>query len=110
MNATAAFHHSVDSGEYGATYDATAKAFRDASPRDTTIAFLTRINRKMGKCGDAKVVFGGYQATPTGTFITLNSSRVCANGTLGERFVWLVSGGKVALLRYNASSPLLLTD
>jgi len=110
MNATAAFHRSVDSGEYGAIYDAAAKGLQATAPRDNLIAFLTRVNRKMGKCGEAKVVFGGYQATPSGTFVTVTSSRVCVNGKLDEQFVWLANGGKVALLKYNANNPLLLTD
>jgi hypothetical protein len=61
--------------------------------------------------GDAKnatEVF--HQATTSGTFVTMTSSRVCANGILSERFTWLMIGGKATLLGYNANSPLLLTD
>ena len=100
----------MDGGEYGVIYDAADKGFQTAGSRSNSIAFFTRINRKMGKCGEAKVVFGGYQATPSGTFVTITSSRVCAAGTLGEQFVWIVNGGKATLRKYNADNPLLLTD
>jgi hypothetical protein len=109
-NATDGFHRSMDGGQYATIYDTAAKGFQTSGTRDNLIGFFTRVNRKMGQCGQATVAFGGYLATTSGTFVTVNSSRVCANGTLGETFVWLMSGGKATLLRYNANSPLLLTD
>lgn len=100
----------MDGGEYAAIYDTASKGFQATGTRDTYIGFFTRINRKMGKCGDATVAFGGFNASSSGTFVTVTSSRVCANGTLGEQFVWQMVGGKATLLEYNANSPLLLTD
>jgi len=91
-------------------YDTSAKGFQASGTRDNLIGFFTRVNRKMGKCGQSPVAFGGYQATTSGTFVTVTSSRVCANGTVDEKFVWLMIGGKATLLGYNANNPLLLTD
>jgi hypothetical protein len=110
VNATNIFHRLMDGGEYAAIYDTASKGFQATGTRDTYIGFFTRINRKMGKCGDATVAFGGFNASSSGTFVTVTSSRVCANGTLGEQFVWQMVGGKATLLEYNANSPLLLTD
>ena len=64
----------------------------------------------MGKCGEATVAFGGYEVSASGTFVTTRSTRVCANGTLGEHFVWVMVGEKAKLLKYNADNPLLLID
>ena len=100
----------MDGGEYAAIYDTASKGFQTGVTRDNFIGFLTRINRKMGKCGEATVALGGYHTGTSGTFVTVTSSRVCANGNLGERFVWQMIGGKAILSRYTASSPLLLTD
>ena len=100
----------MDGGDYAAIYDNAAKDFQASGTRDNLIGFFTRVNRKMGKCGDATVSFGGYQATTSGTFVTTTSSRMCANETLSEQFVWLMVDGKAILLKYNASNPLLLTD
>jgi hypothetical protein len=109
-NATAVFHRLMDGGEYAAIYGTATKGFQVSGTRDNLIGFLARVNRKMGKCGDATVAFGGYQATTSGTFVTITSSRVCASGTLGEQFVWLMAGGSVKLFGYNANNPLLLVD
>jgi hypothetical protein len=109
-NATEVFHRMMDQGEYAAIYDAAAKGFQASTTRENLIGFFRRVNRKMGKCGEAPVTFGGYQATTSGTFVTVKSSRTCANGSLSEEFVWLMVGGRATLLRYNANNPLLLTD
>jgi hypothetical protein len=110
VNATKIFHGHMDGGDYTAVYDAATKGFQASGTRDNLIGFLTRVNRKLGKCGEATAAFGGYQATTSGTFVTMTSSRVCTNGTLNEQFVWLMIEGKATLLKYNANSPLLLTD
>jgi hypothetical protein len=54
------FHGQMDRGEYAAIYDNAAKAFQTSATRDQLIGFLTRVNRKMGKCGEAAATFGGY--------------------------------------------------
>lgn len=104
------FHHLMDAGDYATIYVNSAKGFQDAGTRDVVFGFFARVNRKMGKCGVATVSFGGYQATTSGTFVTTADSRVCDNGTLSEQFSWLMVDGKAKLLKYNADSPLLLTD
>jgi hypothetical protein len=107
--ASAAFHKMMDNGEYAAIYETSSTAFRSLT-RDQTIGFFARMNRKMGKCADGTVTLGGYNGTPSGSYVTLNSTRSCANGKLEEQFVWLMVSRKPTLLRYNASNPLLLTD
>jgi hypothetical protein len=104
------FHSLVDSGEYAAIYDGASKGFQQSLSRDQLIGFLSRVNRKMGKCEAAVITFGGYVTSTSGASVTMNSSRVCANGKLTELFVWRIVGGKATLLRYTANSPLLLTD
>src|SRR5579863_2796494 len=104
------FHHLIDADDYAAIYNNSAKGFQNAGARDLLLGFFARVNRKLGKCGVATVNFGGYQATTSGTFVTTTDSRVCDNGTLSEQFTWLMVDGKAKLLRYNADSPLLLTD
>jgi hypothetical protein len=110
VNATNIFHHRMDRGEYAAIYDTASKGFHTGGSRDTFIGFLTRINRKMGKCGEATIALGGYKGGTSGTFVTLTSWRVCSNGTLGEQFVWQMNGGEATLFHYDAENPLLLTD
>jgi hypothetical protein len=108
--ATETFHHLMDRGEYAAIYDSSANGFRGSLNRENSVKFFARINRKMGVCEIAPATFGGYRVTPSATFVTVNSSRTCRNGTLEEQFVWLMIAGKPALLKYNANNPLLLVD
>jgi hypothetical protein len=109
-NATDAFHRLMDRGDYTVIYDTAAEAYKAAGTRNNSVAFFTWVNRKMGKCGEASVGVGGYQASTYGTFVTMTSSRACANGTLSEQFVWRMVRGKATLVKYNANNPLLLTD
>jgi hypothetical protein len=104
------FHRQVDRGEYGPIYDNAVPAFQASLDRERLVAFLGRIARKMGKCDEATLGFAGYQFTTSGTFVTTTARRVCANGSLSEQFVWLMVGSKAKLVKYNANSPLLLTD
>jgi len=100
----------MDGGDYAAIYNGASEGFQKSATRDQIIGFLTRVNRKLGKCKDATVALGGYQVTPSRTFVTMTSSRRCVNGKLDEQFVWQIIGGKAALLKYTAENPLLLTD
>ena len=67
-NASNTFHHLMDTGDYAAIYDTSAKAFQASGTRENLIGFFARVNRKMGKCGEGAAAFGGYQATTSGTF------------------------------------------
>ena len=64
----------------------------------------------MGKCDRATVGFAAYRTSLAGTFVTTRASRGCTNGKLEEQFVWIMNRGKATLVRYNANSPVLLTD
>jgi len=108
--ATDIFHHLVDRGEYAAIYDNSASGFQKAASRDASNKFFARISLKMGDCTESPVTFGGYQMTTSGTFITMNFSRACKNGTLDEQFVWVLENGKPVLLKYNANNPLRVVD
>jgi hypothetical protein len=109
-DAVAAFHRLVDQGDYGAIYDAASVTFKASGSRDQAIGFFSRVNRKMGACQDLSLSIVGYQINGGGTFITAHSARKCANGTLGEQFVWqLINRGPV-LIRYTVDNPRLLAD
>ena len=109
-DAIATFHRLVNQGDYGAIYDAASVTFKASGSRDQTIGFFSRINRKMGACQDLSLSVVGYQVNGGGTFVTANSTRRCANGTLGEQFIWQVINREPVLIRYNADNPRLLTD
>ena len=64
----------------------------------------------MGACTDASQGGWNINATMSGTFVALRYTRKCANGDLKEQLIWKMEGGKPVLQRYNADSPLLLTD
>jgi len=104
------FHQEMATANYSAIYDSASSEFRSSGPRETLIGFLQRVNRKMGTCGEASQQGINVNYNTAGSFVTLSYSRKCANGELGEQFVWRIEGGKALLVRYNANSPVLLTD
>jgi hypothetical protein len=93
------FHQQVDTGQYGSVYDRAIPAFRTSLSRERLVGFLSRIARKMGKCDGATVTSSGSRSTLSGTFVTITATRMCANGTLGEQFIWEMADGKAKLLR-----------
>jgi len=104
------FHRRVDRSDYGSVYDAAADGFRTSQNRELFVGFLKRVARKLGKCDDATISLSGVRATFSGTFLMTEATRTCANGQLQEQFVWQMVRGEARLVRYNANSPLLLTD
>ncbi len=53
----------MDRGEYEAIVDASAEGFQAAGTHENLIGFFARVARKMGKCGEAPITFGGFQVT-----------------------------------------------
>ena len=104
------FHRRVDRSDYGSVYDAAAGGFRTNQNRELFVGFLRRVARKLGKCDDATISLSGFRAPFSSTFVMTAATRTCANGQLQEQFVWQMVRGEARLARYNASSPLLLTD
>ena len=110
-NATNTFHHLFDSGQYAAIYGRATEGFQKSASRDQFIGFLSRINRKMGRCGEVFIVEpGGYRSRGSDTFVITTSTGTCINGKFDERFVWQMIEGKAVLFEYSANSPLFLTD
>ena len=104
------FHQQMAAANYGAIYDSSSSEFRSSASRETIVGFLQRINRKLGACGEASQQGFNVNYNTSGKFVTLSYSRKCANAALEEQFVWRVEGNKALLVRYNANSPVLLTD
>ena len=110
-NATDTFHHLFDSGQYAAIYSNASEGIQKGASRDQFLGFMSRVSRKMGKCAELSVVASArYQATTSGNFVIINSSRTCVNGKLDEQFAWQMIEGKATLFHYTVNSPLLLTD
>ncbi len=104
------FHQQMSAANYATIVDGASADFRSSAPRETLIGFLQRVNRKMGACGEAVQQGLNVNYNTAGNFVSLNYSRKCANGELGEQFTWRIESGKAALVRYHANSPVLLTD
>ncbi len=103
------FHLQIDGGQYRAVYEAASNQFQVSLGREHLIGFLNEVGRRMGKCHGTAVGIAGYQLTSTGRLVLTTTTRVCANGDLRERFVWLMVDGKARLLNYKVDSPVLPT-
>lgn len=104
------FHQQMAAANYAAIYDSSSSEFRSSASRETIVGFLQRINRKLGACGEASQQGFNVNCNTSGKFVTVSYARKCANAALEEQFIWRVEGNKALLVRYNANSPVLLTD
>jgi hypothetical protein len=108
--ATDNFHQQMAAANFAAIYDSTSSEFRATTNRETLFGFLQRVNRKVGPCSETSRQRFNVNYNTGGKFVSLTYSRKCANAEVGEQFVWKLEGGKALLVRYNADSPVLLTD
>ena len=108
--ATVRFHDLVDRSEFGAIYDSSSVGFQQGTTREQWVGLMNRIRRKLGVCTGSTPTWQAFQVTTSGTFVTINGTRNCANGKLDETFVWKSVNGEVQLFKYGAGNPLLLTD
>jgi hypothetical protein len=104
------FHQQMASANFAAIYESTSDKFRTTTNRETLFGFLQRVNRKLGPCDQTSQQGFNVNYITVGKFVSLTYSRKCANAEVGEQFVWKIEGGKALLVRYNADSPVLLTD
>jgi hypothetical protein len=105
------FHQQLAAQQDDSIYDAADDhAYKQSVSRETNHGFLSRIRRKMGAFKSSTNTSYFVNASTNGTFVRLQYKTQCANGELDEGFVWRVEGGRAILVRYEANSPLLLTD
>lgn len=105
------FHQEVATGQDDAIYDAADDhAYKESVSRETNRGFFSRVRRKMGACTRSTETNYFIDAGTAGTFVRLRYKTQCANGELDELFVWRIEGDRAILVRYEANSPLLLTD
>ena len=109
--ATQTFHERLDAKAYAEIYADAAPAFRAATSEPVFAGFMARIDRKLGPCRKpVKTPLWRFNAGTGGTTLAQGYRRACANGELEETVTILVADGQARLLRYDANSPLLLTD
>jgi hypothetical protein len=104
------FHSRMDAEQYDAIYDAADPLFRQSLTRDDIHKFFARLHKKFGKFNDSNTKGMHYNVTTDGTFVNINCTTNYSSGKVDEEFQWKMTGGKALLLKYNANSPLLLTD
>ncbi len=104
------FHRQIAAGQDDAIYDETDSAYKESMSPEAHEGFFARIRRKMGAFKNSTNTGYFINTSTTGTLVRLQYKTQCANGELGEGFVWRIEGERAILVRYEANSPLLLTD
>jgi hypothetical protein len=104
------FHKQMAAGKDDAIYKEADRSYRQAMTREAHDAFFARIRRKMGRFESSTNTGYFIDVGTKGTLVSLRYKTQWANGDLDERFVWRLYGGRAFLVRYEASSPLLLTS
>ena len=104
------FHEQVNAGQDDAIYTAADATYKEAMTRDTNRSFFSRIRRKLGAFKKGERTGYLVNATTNGTFVRFHYKTHCVGGELEEEFVWRVEADRAILVRYEANSPLLLTN
>ena len=104
------FHQQLFESKDDVIYDAAAPDFQKAVSRESFKHLLSVIRRKMGGFGRVEGTNIGFYVQPIGTVVTMQVQANCANGPLGETFIWLIKNDRAVLLKYGAESPLLLGE
>lgn len=104
------FHQQIASAQDDAAYDETDPAYKESMSREAHEGFFAKIRRKMGAFKSSANTGYFVNASTAGTLVRLQYKTRCANGELDEGFVWRIKAEHATLVRYEANSPLLLTD
>jgi hypothetical protein len=104
------FHSRMDAEQYDAIYDGADPLFRQSLSREDIRKFFGRLHKKFGKSTSTNTTGMHYNVTTEGKFVNINCTTTYTAGSVDEEFQWKMTGGKALLIKYNANSPLLLTD
>jgi hypothetical protein len=101
----------IQAKQYDVIYDEAAPELQTSMPKDTFVAMLQRVDRKLGACpAPTTPTNWRVNATTGGYFAARSYALTCANGQMTESLTLVLRNGQAKLAGYNASSPLLLTD
>ncbi len=108
-SAAVQFHNQFNAGQYKEIYNQADEGFRKAAKESDVIALLEAVRRKLGTVKQSNQNGWSVNSTPTGTTVTLQYNTEFTEGNATEQFVFVVSGDKAVLYKYNINSPLLIT-
>ncbi|KQM18817.1 DUF4019 domain-containing protein [Novosphingobium sp. Leaf2] len=101
----AQFHRSLDAGSWGAVWDSSDPALRQATPRAQWVKLLEAVHRKLGNVKSTKQVGWNANTSTNGSFVTVTTETVFERGKGTEQFVFHKGeADKLALVGYSIQS------
>ncbi len=106
--AVEAFHQMMDTQRYAAIYRAGAPEFRQTGTEAQAITFFETLRQRLGRLRDTRQTGATVTtATKTGTTVTLAYESRYERASVSERFVYRITDGRPALIRFDMHSPAL---
>jgi uncharacterized protein DUF4019 len=109
-NAANEFHRRLEAKQEGQIVAEADPLFMVSNSRDSTIAMLTRVRRKLGAVRASEPAGVQVNVMPQGTFIVAQFRTRFEKGEAQEKFTWIIHEGKSQLAGYFVDSPLLMTN
>jgi hypothetical protein len=103
------FHNHYNAGQFHEIYNESDESFKTKESEANVVEMLSTVRRKLGTVKDAHQTNWHVNSTTGGTVVTLAYDVNFGEGKGTEEFVFLISGDKVLLYKYNVNSPLLIT-
>jgi hypothetical protein len=103
-----AFHHQMDRERYAEIYRAGAPEFHQTGTEAQFVTFFQIVRQRLGRFRDARQTGATVTtATKTGTTVTLAYESRYERASVSERFVYRITDGRPALIRFDMNSPAL---
>jgi len=100
----------MSAANYSGIWDEADDRFRKAVPKEEFSKLFEAIHRKLGNADSADLVNIFVNAGTYGTFITTNYQTKFTRGPATESFVWIKSGNRLSLVRYDVRSNALIVN
>lgn len=94
---------------YNSIYSEASEEFRANATKDSFVAFMTAIRKKLGSLRTAQRTNGNVDFQSWGAYVTLLYESGYSEGHATERFVFRVRGEDVRLMTYSIDSTELIT-
>lgn len=104
------FHTQLDAAQFNEIYEASAEDLKTVTTKQDFVAFLSAVNRKLGKVLKSEKTTWNVNYHTSGTFITLAYNTTFTNGAGTEQFVYKLLNGRALLVGYHINSNTLITN
>jgi hypothetical protein len=108
--AIAAFHKSVDAGEFEQIYDASTQDIKDTTSKPAFTQLLAAIHARLGQFKSGKRESWNDNHGTSGHVVSITYAAIYEKGAASEEFVYRIEQDRAVLAGYHVKSNVLITQ